>query len=121
MVNACSGISTSQQSQKDTILNIMGLGLAKMVGMNDISKMKEVESSAIDEMNDGFINNRTKDMIPKIYRSTKLESVNLNPIISNNQTIADGTPAIMFLQMEENNIQPIIGNQILPKCFKTRY
>ena len=100
----------------------MGLSLSKFVAMGDLSRLKEIQPSLLEEINKGYRNNRTKDIVPTIHANTKLTAVELEPIIvSNNEDIANGTSAILFMNTEEENIQPIIGNQILPKCLKTRY
>ena len=90
--------------------------------MGDLSRLKEIQPSLLAEINKGYRNNRAKDIVPTIHANTKLTAVELEPIIvSNNGDIANETSAILFMNSEDENIQPIIGNQILPKRPKTRY
>ena len=54
-----------------------------------------------------FFSNRS--LIPNIHRQTRLEGVDLVPMVAKDQTIDDGETAIMLMNYE-GTFRPIIGN-----------
>ena len=91
--------------------------------MGDLSRIKEIGPSLLEQINKDYKSNRTKDIVPKIHANMpKLTEVELEPIIFNDEEIGDDISCIMFMnstESNEENISPIIGNQILPKCLQT--